>query len=120
MDTAATKQPSTATTAAPISLPTPMTSPPKAATLSHHINTLHKLDKVHVKLISLQNSLQHYLNELQEEETVLWKALEQSSTSLKKQREREIKRKEKEAVARLEEAWNVESSVEGGDDDDYE
>ncbi|KAL9189146.1 hypothetical protein ACHAXT_011636 [Thalassiosira profunda] len=57
--------------------------------------------------------MEEYLQRLQQEEATLKLALEQSSTSLKEQREKEAKKKDAEAVARLEEALMM-----GGDSDD--
>ena len=71
------------------------------ATLDH-IQTLACLDKQHDQLTKVEEALETYIQELQAEEKILRTALEQSSTSLKEQREREKIQKEEEAMARLE------------------
>jgi predicted RNase H-like nuclease (RuvC/YqgF family) len=91
-------------------------------TSHQHIETLKQLDRRHKELRNIEESLQRYLEQLQNEEKSLRVALEQSSTSLKEQREREKSRKEEEAVARLEEALmggsssSDENEKDGGDE----
>eukprot|EP00571_Detonula_confervacea_P004966 CAMPEP_0172323532 /NCGR_PEP_ID=MMETSP1058-20130122/48974_1 /TAXON_ID=83371 /ORGANISM="Detonula confervacea, Strain CCMP 353" /LENGTH=266 /DNA_ID=CAMNT_0013039553 /DNA_START=35 /DNA_END=835 /DNA_ORIENTATION=- len=84
-------------------------SPPKdvitpAASTSHHIDALQRLDKEYDHFLSMEKNIENYLHQMQQEEILLRLALEQSSTSLKEQREKENKRKAEEAMARLEEA----------------
>merc|ERR1712087_747798 len=74
------------------------------AAVSHHIQTLRRLDQEYELLLSREKDIEHYLHQLKQEEGTLRLALEQSSTSLKEQREKETKRKEDEAAARLEKA----------------
>ena len=83
---------------------TPEASSPMPATIDHHIKTLQRLDREYDNLLSAEKNVENYLHQLQNEEASLRLALEQSSTSLKEQREKEAKKKEEEAVARLEEA----------------
>jgi len=78
--------------------------------ISQHLNALEHLDKQHQHLRGVEQSLQKYLDELQKEEQSLRKALVQSSSTLKDQRETEKKKNEAEALARLEALMN--------DDDD--
>lgn len=67
-----------------------------------HITTLQQLDQEYSDLEKVEKSLETYIQELQKEEQILQIALDQSSTSLKEQREREKVKNEEEAVARLE------------------
>ena len=71
---------------------------------SKHLNTLEYLDKQHQHLRGVEQSIQKYLIDLQKEEQSLREALVQSSTTLKEQRQSEMRKKEAEALARLEEA----------------
>ncbi|KAL3799557.1 hypothetical protein HJC23_008684 [Cyclotella cryptica] len=90
-------------------------------TTSQHIQTLEQLDKQHHQLKQLQSTLENYVHQLQHEEKILRLALEQSSTSLKEQRDRERSRREEEAVRRLEEVLmggGGGSSSDGSDADD--
>jgi len=85
--------------------PSPSSSAQKSnSMLSQHLNTLEHLDKQHQHLRGVEQSLQKYLDELQKEEQSLRKALVQSSSTLKDQRETEKKKNEAEALARLEDA----------------
>ncbi len=84
-------------------------SAPSAATssdsmISQHLNTLEHLDKNYQHLLGVEQILQKHLDELRKEEQSLREALVQSSTSLKEQRQSEMKKKEAEALARLEDA----------------
>lgn len=85
---------------APHPTETVATTPQDATEL--HINTLKQLDQQYYSLTQAEQSLEEYINELQQEENALRLALHQSSTSLKEQREKEKMKKEEEAVARLE------------------
>ena len=88
--------------------------------ISHHITTLQQLDNEYSNLLTTESNIEKYLNQLQQQEKTLRLAFEQSSTSIKEQREKEAKRKDDEAVARLEEALMMDGD--GGssssDDDD--
>eukprot|EP00578_Thalassiosira_sp_NH16_P030246 CAMPEP_0181076688 /NCGR_PEP_ID=MMETSP1071-20121207/553_1 /TAXON_ID=35127 /ORGANISM="Thalassiosira sp., Strain NH16" /LENGTH=123 /DNA_ID=CAMNT_0023157887 /DNA_START=147 /DNA_END=518 /DNA_ORIENTATION=+ len=74
------------------------------ASMSHHINAVRRLDEEYDHLLTVERNIEKSLHQLGQEEASLRLALKQSSTSLKDQREKEAKRKDKEAVARLEEA----------------
>ena len=63
-----------------------------------------RLDKECDCLVATEKDIKNCLRQLEQEEATLRLALEQSSTSLKEQRQKEAKRKEEEAVARLENA----------------
>lgn len=82
--------------------------------ITHHIQTLKQLDKQNTNLTNIESSLEQAIAELQHEENSLRRAFIQSSTSIKEQREREKKRMEEEAVARLEDV------LMGGDSDSEE
>lgn len=82
----------------------PVASTETSGIVSDHIRALHSLDKQYNHLQSIEQSISTYLQELQSEEASLRTALVQSSTSLKEQRQLEKSKKEKEAMARLEEA----------------
>ena len=92
------------------------------ASISQHITTLQQLDNEYSNLLTTESNIEKYLNQLQQQEKTLRLAFEQSSTSIKEQREKEIKRKDDEAVARLEEALMMDgdgsSSSSSSDDDD--
>ena len=96
------------------------------ASISHHITTLQQLDNEYSNLLTTESNIEKYLTQLQQQEKTLRLAFEQSSTSIKEQREKEIKRKDDEAVARLEEALMMDgdgassssSSSSSSDDDD--
>ncbi|KAL7553262.1 hypothetical protein ACHAWF_016517 [Thalassiosira exigua] len=96
----------------PLDAPT-KTSAKSPADISHHVSTLRRLDEEYERLISTEENLEKVVCQLQQEEAKLRLALEQSSTSLKEQREKETKRKDQEAVARLEDALMMD-----GDDSD--
>ena len=85
-----------------------------------HINTLQQLDTEYTKLCTTEQAIQKYLQQLQDEETKLRLALEQSSTSIKEQREKESKRKDEEAVARLEEALMMNDGDDSSEDNNDE
>ena len=85
-----------------------------------HINTLQQLDTEYTKLCTTEQAIQKYLQQLQNEETKLRLALEQSSTSIKEQREKESKRKDEEAVARLEEALMMSDGDDSSEDNNDE
>ena len=72
-----------------------------ATTSQNCLNNLQSLDKEYNHLVATDKDIKYGLCQLEQEEATLL-ALEQSSTSLKEQREKEAKRKEEEAVARLE------------------
>ncbi len=72
--------------------------------LSQHLSTLECLDQKYQHFLGVEHTLQKHLNELQKEEQSLREALVKSSTSLKEQRQSEMKKKEAEALARLEDA----------------
>ena len=72
--------------------------------ITQHLNTLEHLDQNYQQLMGVEQTLQKHLDELQKEEQSLREALVQSSTSLKEQRQSEMKKKEAEALARLEDA----------------
>eukprot|EP00985_Skeletonema_marinoi_P002024 scaffold821_cov105-Skeletonema_marinoi.AAC.5 len=84
--------------------PSPSSAQKSNSMISQHWNTLEHLDKQHQHLRGVEQSLQQYLDELQKEEESLKKALVQSSSTLKDQRETEKKKNEAEALARLEDA----------------
>ena len=93
------------------------------ASISHHITTLQQLDNEYSNLLTTESNIEKYLTQLQQQEKTLRLAFEQSSTSIKEQREKEAKRKDDEAVARLEEALMMDgdggsSSSSSSDDDD--
>lgn len=81
-----------------------------------HLKTLEHLDKQHQYLCLVENSLARHLNDLEKEEQSLREAFLQSSSTLKEQRHTEMRQKEKEALARLEEALMNDNE----DDDDSE
>lgn len=95
---------------------TPEASATTPAAIDHHIKTLQRLDREYDNLLSAEKNVENYLHQLQKEEASLRLALEQSSTSLKDQREKEAKKKEEEAVARLEEALMMDA---GSSSDNY-
>ena len=72
--------------------------------ISQHLNTLEHLDQKYQHLMGVEQTLQKHLDELQKEECSLREALTKSSTTLKEQRQSEKKKKEAEALARLEDA----------------
>ena len=72
--------------------------------ISQHLSTLEHLDQKYQHLMGVEQTLQKHLHELQKEECSLREALTQSSTTLKEQRQSEKKKKEAEALARLEDA----------------
>lgn len=74
------------------------------AAVSHHIQTLQRLDQEYELLLSTEKDIKRYLHQLKREEETLRLALEQSSTSIREQREKETKKTEDEAAARLEKA----------------
>lgn len=80
--------------------------PPELATPRNatelHTSTLKQLDQQYQSLTKAEQSLEQYIDELQQEEKALRLALHQSSSSLKEQREKEKMKKDEEAVARLE------------------
>jgi len=84
--------------------PSPSSAQKSNSMIFQHLNTLEHLDKQHQHLRGVERSLQKYLDELQKEEQSLRKALVQSSSTLKDQRETEKKKNEAEALARLEDA----------------
>mmetsp|Transcript_8962 Transcript_8962/g.17847 ORF Transcript_8962/g.17847 Transcript_8962/m.17847 type:complete len:142 (-) Transcript_8962:2192-2617(-) len=84
--------------------PSPSSAQKSNSMISQHLNALEHLDKQHQHLRGVEQSLQKYLDELQKEEQSLRKALVQSSSTLKDQRETEKKKNEAEALARLEDA----------------
>jgi len=93
------------------------------ASISQHITTLQQLDNEYSNLLTTESNIEKYLTQLQQQEKTLRLAFEQSSTSIKEQREKEAKRKDDEAVARLEEALMMDgdggsSSSSSSDDDD--
>ena len=69
---------------------------------AQHITTLQRLDQEYNDLEKTEKSLETCIRELQREEKTLQIALDQSSTSIREQREREKAKNEEEAVARLE------------------
>ena len=91
------------------------------ASISQHITTLQQLDNEYSNLLTTESNIEKYLTQLQQQEKTLRLAFEQSSTSIKEQREKEGKRKDDEAVARLEEALMMDgdgSNSSSSDDDD--
>ena len=92
------------------------------ASISQHITTLQQLDNEYSNLLTTESNIEKYLTQLQQQEKTLRLAFEQSSTSIKEQREKEAKRKDDEAVARLEEALMMDgdggNSSSSSDDDD--
>lgn len=72
--------------------------------IKQHLNTLESLDKQHQHMLEIEQSLQQHLDELQIEEQSLREALVQSSTTLKEQRQSEMRKREADALARLEDA----------------
>ena len=91
------------------------------ASISQHITTLQQLDNEYSNLLTTESNIEKYLTQLQQQEKTLRLAFEQSSTSIKEQREKEIKRKDDEAVARLEEALMMDgdgSNISSSSDDD--
>ena len=86
------------------------------ASISHHITTLQQLDNEYSNLLTTESNIEKYLNQLQQQEKTLRLAFEQSSTSIKEQREKEAKRKDDEAVARLEEALMMDGGGSSSDD----
>ena len=91
------------------------------ASISQHITTLQQLDNEYSNLLTTESYIEKYLTQLQQQEKTLRLAFEQSSTSIKEQREKEAKRKDDEAVARLEEALMMDgdgSNISSSSDDD--
>ena len=74
------------------------------ATNADHIDALQRIEDEYRQLTSIEENLKLALSRLRDEETSLRLAHEQSSTSLREQREMISKRKEDEAAKRLEEA----------------
>ena len=74
------------------------------SSVSQQIKTLQQLNNEYTQLQSTEEQLTNYLHQLQQQQTTLQLALEQSSTSIKEQRDKESKLKDDEAVKRLEEA----------------
>ena len=72
--------------------------------ISQHIKTLQQLNKEYTQLQSTESQLTNYIQQLQQQQISLQLALNQSSTSIKQQRDKESKLKDDEAVKRLEEA----------------
>ena len=93
------------------SIPTESTAQTQDLT-AQHIATLKRLDEQHNNLSKIENSLEESIQDLQREEKILRMALDQSTISIKEQRERDKTKKEEAAVARLEEA------LMGGDSSD--
>lgn len=86
--------------------------------ITRHVETLRYLDQQHKNLTHTENELGKYIQELQHEEKSLRLALDQSSTSLKEQREKEKTKKDEEAVARLENVLMCGDSSSDSDGDD--
>lgn len=84
--------------------------------ITRHVETLRYLDQQHKNLTHTENELGKYIQELQHEEKSLRLALDQSSTSLKEQREKEKTKKDEEAVARLENVLMCGDSSSDSDD----
>lgn len=86
----------------------PTTSGPSPATanstISHHVSAIQRLDKEYANLTSSEEEIEKCLETLRREESTLRLALDQSSSSLKEQRDREAKRRALEAEERLEKA----------------
>ena len=82
---------------------------------AQHINTLEQLNNEYKQLLSTESQLTNYLHQLQQQQTSLQLALEQSSTSIKQQRDKESKLKDDEAVKRLEEALMMNDESEDDD-----
>lgn len=98
--------------------PAKLSASPSVATnsnsmITQHLSTLEHLDQKYQYLLGVEQTLQKHLDELQKEEQALREAWTQSSTTLKEQRESEMKKKEAEALARLEDAL-----MNDDDDDD--
>ncbi len=83
------------------------------------ILALQRLDDEYSHLSSKEQKIEQYLETLQQEESALRHALVLTSTSLKEQRISEKKRKEEEALARLEEALMMDhADGSSGEEDD--
>mmetsp|Transcript_14407 Transcript_14407/g.30264 ORF Transcript_14407/g.30264 Transcript_14407/m.30264 type:complete len:134 (+) Transcript_14407:147-548(+) len=93
----------------PHSTPTSPSSASSSSTIANHLRALTQLDDEYIQLNILGDKLHEYLNELEREERSLKLALEQSSTSLREQREKDARRKEDMALARLEAALMADS-----------
>jgi predicted RNase H-like nuclease (RuvC/YqgF family) len=93
------------------------TTTKSASTISQQIKTLQQLNNKYTQLQSTEDQLTKYLHQLQQQQSSLQLALEQSSTSIKEQRDKESKLKDDEAVKRLEEAlmMNDESADDSSD-----
>lgn len=85
-----------------------------SSTIANHLRALKQLDDEYIQLNSLGGKLHEYLNELEREERSLKLALEQSSTPLREQREKDAMRKEDMAIARLEAALMADSDSDDG------
>ena len=81
-----------------------------------HIETLKMLDGQHADLSKIEFLLEDGIEKLESEEKMLRIALDQSTASIKEQREREKIMKDEAAVARLEEALMGETSSESDDE----
>ena len=90
----------------------------RESTSSQHIKTLQQLNNEYSQLQSTESQLTNYLHHLQQQQTSLQLALEQSSTSIKQQRDKESKLKDDEAVKRLEEALMMNDDESGDSDRD--
>jgi hypothetical protein len=88
------------------------------ATASDHIDALRRLEEEYRHLDHMETIIAKCLSRLRDEEASLRLAHEQSSTSLKEQREMISKRKEDEAVARLEEALMMDGGCSDDSDSD--
>jgi len=98
---------------------TKMTSTKTTSTsISQHIKTLQQLNNEYKQLQSTEEQLTNYLHQLQQQQTSLQLALNQSSTSIKQQREKESKLKNDEAVKRLEEALVMNDDSDDSSDSD--
>ena len=82
------------------------------------ILALQRLDDEYSRLSTKEKQIEQYLATLQHEEVALRHALELTSTSLKEQRISEKKRKEEEALSRLEEALMMDHDYSSEDEDD--
>ena len=94
------------------------TSTKTTTSISQHIKTLQQLNNEYKQLQSTEEQLTNYLHKLQQQQTSLQLALEQSSTSIKQQRDKESKLKDDEAVKRLEEALMMNDDDSGDSDSD--
>jgi len=87
------------------------------ASESDHIDALRRLEEEYLRLDYMEDDIKECLGRLRDEEASLRLAREQSSTSLREQRELASKRREDEAVARLEEALMMDGDCSDDSDD---